>query len=219
MKNGRKGFTLVELIVVLVILAVLAAITIPALMGYIDKARESQDRFDAENYLTAIQTSLTELYAMQGGTVAAGESVIPKGKVYSKNGNADVDASGTVFAQNVFKLAEVEDGEKPLFLMVGLGSNAINTNSKTTLHDKYTVLFLFYLKDEASKPLLFFNGEWTNSYMKKTKEDTRFMDVNNVIKGGALNGKRLQYYCLSYAGTHGTFGGTDFWNWVRSKQE
>lgn len=41
-KNSKRGFTLVELIVVLVILAILAALLIPALTGYIDKARKSQ---------------------------------------------------------------------------------------------------------------------------------------------------------------------------------
>jgi type IV pilus assembly protein PilA len=40
LKKGRKGFTLVELIVVLVILAILAALLVPALTGYIDKAKE-----------------------------------------------------------------------------------------------------------------------------------------------------------------------------------
>lgn len=40
MKNNKKGFTLVELIVVLVILAILAALLIPALTGYIDKAKD-----------------------------------------------------------------------------------------------------------------------------------------------------------------------------------
>lgn len=40
MKHKKNGFTLVELIVVLVILAVLAALLVPALTGYIDKARK-----------------------------------------------------------------------------------------------------------------------------------------------------------------------------------
>ena len=38
--KNKKGFTLVELIVVLVILAILAALLVPALTGYIDKAKE-----------------------------------------------------------------------------------------------------------------------------------------------------------------------------------
>ena len=40
-KNKKRGFTLVELIVVLVILAILAALLIPALTGYIDKAKKA----------------------------------------------------------------------------------------------------------------------------------------------------------------------------------
>lgn len=39
-RSKKGGFTLVELIVVLVILAILAALLIPALTGYIDRAKE-----------------------------------------------------------------------------------------------------------------------------------------------------------------------------------
>jgi prepilin-type N-terminal cleavage/methylation domain-containing protein len=38
--NGKKGFTLVEVIVVAVIVAVLAAVAIPLYMGYLDSTRQ-----------------------------------------------------------------------------------------------------------------------------------------------------------------------------------
>lgn len=38
----KKGFTLIELIVVLVILAILVAAALPAMMGYVERARAAQ---------------------------------------------------------------------------------------------------------------------------------------------------------------------------------
>ena len=68
-KNGKKalkGFTLVEIIVVLVILAILAAAMIPALTGYIDKAKEKTAIAEARSVVTAAQTIASEKYAMDG---------------------------------------------------------------------------------------------------------------------------------------------------------
>ena len=61
-QNKKRGFTLVELIVVLVILAILAALLIPALTGYIDKAKKDQVIAETRMLHEAIQTEIVELY-------------------------------------------------------------------------------------------------------------------------------------------------------------
>lgn len=61
MKN-KKGFTLVELIVVLVILAILAALLVPALTGYIDKAKDEAIIAKTRSLVMAAQTLESEKY-------------------------------------------------------------------------------------------------------------------------------------------------------------
>lgn len=62
MKKNNKGFTLVELIVVLVILAILAAILTPALLGYIDRARAEKDYSTAQTIRVAAQAAIDQAY-------------------------------------------------------------------------------------------------------------------------------------------------------------
>ena len=75
MKN-KKGFTLVELIVVLVILAILAALLIPALTGYIDKAREQSLINEANYVLTAAQATVSEAYGTGDLVLNADKSAV-----------------------------------------------------------------------------------------------------------------------------------------------
>lgn len=52
----KKGFTLIELIVVIAILGILAAVLIPKFTGFQDKARNTQAITDAKQIATAIDS-------------------------------------------------------------------------------------------------------------------------------------------------------------------
>ena len=57
-KMNNKGFSLVELIIVIAIMAILAGAIAPALIRYIDKSRKSNDVSSAKTIKTAIETAL-----------------------------------------------------------------------------------------------------------------------------------------------------------------
>lgn len=60
LKKNEEGFTLVEILAVLVIIAVLAAVTVPTMMGFVERAK--MDRYIAETKLvcTAVEQYITE---------------------------------------------------------------------------------------------------------------------------------------------------------------
>lgn len=62
LKKNQKGFTLVELIVVLVILAILAAFTIPAMLGFVNDAKDKAEVSKAREIYVAAQSAATEIY-------------------------------------------------------------------------------------------------------------------------------------------------------------
>ncbi|NLA79086.1 MAG: prepilin-type N-terminal cleavage/methylation domain-containing protein [Erysipelothrix sp.] len=59
--RNKKGFTLIELIVVILILAILAAILVPAILNYVQKARDSKDQANARSLYSEISIELASL--------------------------------------------------------------------------------------------------------------------------------------------------------------
>lgn len=79
-----------ELIVVLVILAILAALLVPALTGYIDRAKEKKVTAEAKGIWTAAQAAASEYYGLHINDTAMQKSMTNSctinGKKYNKLG-------------------------------------------------------------------------------------------------------------------------------------
>ena len=60
-KSNKKGFTLVELVVVIAIIGVLAAILIPTMMNYVKKARLKTANSNAKLVFTTVNNKCADI--------------------------------------------------------------------------------------------------------------------------------------------------------------
>ena len=75
MKKNNKGFSLVELIIVIAIMAILAGAIAPALIRYIDKSRKSNDVTAAKALKTAVETAMTNEDTYEALTTGTGTTI------------------------------------------------------------------------------------------------------------------------------------------------
>jgi prepilin-type N-terminal cleavage/methylation domain-containing protein len=167
--SKNKGFTLVELIVVLVILAILSAILIPTLLGYIEQAKSKKVFLNAQACLDAARGAFIELYGKNGDVpeatpVVSGARKQSGGPTYDgdQKGNKDQDITNTEFAQNILKMAGMTGAQQPYLFMVAVGSNAKYRSdanyTRSTAQQKYTIYYGVYIEKKGQKPWYYYNG-------------------------------------------------------------
>jgi prepilin-type N-terminal cleavage/methylation domain-containing protein len=106
-----KGFTLVELLIVIVILGILATVTVFAVRGITDQGQTSACQADQKTLETAVET----YFAQEGGTIipmadpdgaggplpsTAEGALVTAGFLRSASSNFTVDTNGALVIQN-----------------------------------------------------------------------------------------------------------------------
>ncbi|MDY6008068.1 MAG: type II secretion system protein [Gemmiger sp.] len=146
MKN-QKGFTLVELIVVLVILAILAAMLVPALTGYIDKANNEKIIATTRQVVMAAQTEVSEAYASK---------TLTNNKITIASQGSDEDNT-EVTGASIVKLAEVGD---------------VTADKKFTLKNGISSIEITYTANGHVSQVVLTQGTKTCTYNEDSKNTT-----------------------------------------------
>jgi len=177
-KNKKRGFTLVELIVVLVILAILAALLIPALTGYIDKAKKDQVIAETRMLHEAVQTEMSELYGSANWKLNSATTLANNtGKVIGNNPN------GYDLKANYDKIAKLS--EVPCLQEGGSGHFLVLINSKAQIHA------IIYHSDRGYLGLYFSDTNQYSAYK-----------IGETAEGGKISDNMFRsYYSSVYHNT------------------
>ena len=139
MKNVQKGFTLIELMIVVAIIGILAAIAIPAYQDYTIRAQVTEGL----NLASDLKAGVAEIYATQGaftnaesGSMGLPLATAKKGKYVD---NIAVDAGTITIEYGVDVNAKISGGTLKLEPSTNSNGDVLwkCTADGTTLKDKY----------------------------------------------------------------------------------
>ena len=150
-RGKNRGFTLVELVVVITVLGMLMAILIPQLLGYIDESKLRAQYAAGEGCRVAAQAKLDALQYQ--GTMSDYNSA---GEISQNSDAGKIDFWHPAFADPVLDMS----GQKVRNLLVAMGDCSYYLENRMDTTPAYRVYYVMYQQDEES-PVVFYDGsEW-----------------------------------------------------------
>lgn len=138
--QNRKGFTLVEMIVVIAIIGILAAIIVPSLIGYVKKTR-----YDAANTKASQISAAAKLYLQEAEAAGFGMG-------YPESFKAGLNVpcyKNFVFEYGVYKSGTLEVEEPKDFAWFESFPSSSDSAKWTQAKTRMVLDFAFYIEDNV----------------------------------------------------------------------
>lgn len=182
LKRNEKGFTLIEMIVVIVIIAVLVALAVPRVLSYIEDARDSKFLAEARKVFTEVQLLSVDTISEVGvfeNSSSSTEKEIQKA-VLEKYPLSTTEKPST----NPVVVGNYEMHPAMLTLHFDNQAGGWKLDKTTTNHNVTKMGIVFYDKTSKTYALVVF----------KSNGDARVFKENPYASGGETSNSSSEWY-------------------------